>query len=232
MSNIKIDLIPLFKKLEKESYCIIKLPDNFPSYDVGSDLDFFCYNIEKVSRIILGCLQSDISDDLSVIITNMGKQIYIDIMDKRDIHFRFDLYGSLPSYQNVSIKDAFFSSVIEGSNKVEKSKCIVKIPKLIDESILRYIEYQEWFSERPDKIKHINYLEEKFQNSELELNKVLDKLHYYISIPRIKEDEKINASSSIQYMQYLYGNFKKIIKYIQLNGLERTIYKIKDRLSR
>ena len=231
MSNIRINLIPLFKKLEKESYCVIKLPENFPNYDVGSDLDFFCYNVEKIAKIILGYLQSNISADLTIVISNIGKQIYIDIMDKRNIHFRFDLYGSLPTYRKVSIKGAFFSSVIEGSKEVNKSNCIVKVPKLIDESILRYIEYQEWFSERPDKIKHVNYLEEKINNSELELNGALDKLHYYISVPRVKDDdEKRNTSNSVQYMQYLFGIFKKVVKYIQLHGIKKTIYKIKDSL--
>lgn len=223
MSDIKIDLKPLFKKLEKKVYCIIKLPNEFPDYKIGSDLDIFCYDIEDVSRIILGYLQNYISNELKIKFSNMGNQIYIDILDNDRIHFRFDLYGALPTYKNILIKEAFFSSVIENSESIEKSGCSVKVPCEIDENILRYIEYQEWYSERPDKIKHIEYLESKIKSSEININILLDKLHYYIELPKIEDNRQVSSNSFLRYISYLSGIIKKLFKAIKEKGIGETI---------
>ena len=222
MSNIKIDLKPLFEKLETKSYSVIKLPSEFPDYKIGSDLDIFCYDVEDISRVVLAYLQENISKELSVNITNKGTQIYIDVMYKDKIHFRFDLYGTLPTYANILIKEAFFSSVIENSQMIEKNGCKVKVPSQIDESILRYIEYQEWYGQRPDKIKHIEYLETKIKNSEIDINKLLDKLHYYTELPRAEEDRQVSSSGVIRYFSYLLDLVKKVFRVIREKGLKET----------
>ena len=72
MSNIKIDLKPLFEKLEIKSYSVIKLPSEYPDYKVGSDLDIFCYDVEDMSRVVLAYFQESINKKLSVKITNRG----------------------------------------------------------------------------------------------------------------------------------------------------------------
>lgn len=218
MSNIKIDLKQLFKKLEDKQYCVIKLPNDFPEYKIGSDIDMFCYDIEDISRIIIGYL----AKDLTIKVTNNTTQIYIDIMDKDKIHFRFDLYGSLPTYENILIKEAFFSSVIENSQILEQNFCIVKVPSQIDESILRYIEYQEWYRQRPDKIKHIEYLEEKIKSSEININNLLDKLHYYTELPKIEENRQVSSSGVVRYFSYLLDLVKKVFRVIREKGLKET----------
>jgi len=232
MSDIKINLKPLFEKLETKLYSVIKLPSEFPGYKIGSDLDIFCYDIENISREILGYLQQIISKELSVNITNRGIQIYIDVMDKNIIHFRFDLYGILPTYKNILIKDAFFSSVIENSQTIEQNGCKVKVPSQIDESVLRYIEYQEWYGQRPDKIKHIEYLEEKIKNSEIDINKLLDKLHYYTKLPQVKENRQVSSSGIVRYFSYLFYIVKKVLRLIKEKGLKETLIVIMRKIKR
>ena len=230
MPDIKIDLKPLFKKLEDKQYCIIKLPDEFPQYKAGSDLDIFCYDVEDISRIIIGYLQKLISNKLTVKIVNNGKQIYIDVIDNEEIHFRFDLYGALPTYENILIKKAFFSSVIENSSTIERAGVKVKVPSEIDEGILRYIEYQECYEQRPDKIKHIEYLEEKIKIKKVNTSELLDKLHYYTRLPKVEENRQVSSSVTIRYIEYLFENIKKVIKYIKKNGFKNTVVKVKSRL--
>lgn len=222
MSNIKIDLKPLFEKLVDKQYCVIKLPAEFPEYKVGSDLDMFCYNIEDISRIILGYLQNIISNELTIKIVNNGTQIYIDLMDNSKIHFRFDLYGKLPIYENILIKEAFFSSVIANNEIIELKECKVKVPSLIDESILRYIEYQEWYGQRPDKIKHIEYLEDKIKENNLDINQLLDKLHYYTELPKVEDNRQISSNSFLRYFNYLFSMFKKLIQVLREKGFKET----------
>ena len=234
MSDIKVDrfldLSKIFQKLEGKSYCFIKLPDVFPSYDIGSDLDIFCYDIQDISKIILSNIQGFITSDLKIQITDNNTQIHIDIIHNNKIHFRFDLYGALPFYKNVKIKEAFFSSVIENNSLVSKDSSKIKVPGLIDESILRYIEYQEWYAQRPDKIKHIRYLEDKIEQNEIDVNKMLDKLHYYVSIPNAEGDRQVSSSGSIRYVKYQYENLKKVVKYMRKNGFKSTFIKIKNKV--
>ena len=144
-------------------------------------------------------------------------------MDKENIHFRFDLYGTLPTYKNILIKEAFFSSVIENSHIVEQNESKVKVPSQIDENILRYIEYQEWYGQRPDKIKHIEYLEEKIKNSEMDINSLLDKLHYYIELPQVEENRQVSSSGAVRYFNYLFDLLKKVLRVIKEKGLRKTL---------
>jgi hypothetical protein len=129
MSNIKVDLKPLFEKLETKSYSVIKLPSEFPDYKIGSDLDIFCYDVED----------------------------------------------------------------------------------------------QEWYGQRPDKIKHIEYLEEKIKSSEININNLLDKLHYYTELPKIEENRQVSSSGVVRYFSYLLDLVKKVFRVIKEKGLKETL---------
>jgi hypothetical protein len=230
MSTKQINLLEIFHKLEHENYCIIKLPNNFPDYDIGSDLDIFCYDVDNIAKLILSNVQKYITSNKEVKITKNHNQIYIDIVENKIIHFRFDLYGKLPYYNNINIKKAFFSSVIENTKNIDIKNITIKVPSDMDEAILRYIEYQEWYAQRPDKIKHIKYLEERIKSNDIDIGKMLDKLHYYTSLPNIEENKHVSSNESMKYMQYLFENLKKIVKYLKVNGLKDTIIKVKEKL--
>jgi len=235
MSHIQknfIDLQEIFYHLEEEKkvYAIIKLPYNFPAYDVGSDLDIFCYDIYEISSLIVAQLQKKIDSSLTIKVTDNKQQLYIDILDKHTIHFRFDLYGALPSYKNVNIKEAFFSSVLENARIVQRGEVYVHVPSLIDEAILRYIEYHEWYVQRPDKIKHIHYLEQKIEENALDTDLLFDKLHYYIALPSVAQREEKSHNIVIKYALYFKEMVQKVLLHVRKNGLEETLHKIKGRV--
>ena len=234
MSSVKIekilDLKEIFKKLEIKSYAIIKLPENFPNYDIGSDLDIFCYDVQDISKTILTNVQKYISKDINIEITDKTTQVYIDVIKDNKIHFRFDLYGALPIYKNIAIKEAFFSSIIENAKDKKIDEVTIKIPCDIDENILRYIEYQEWYAERPDKIKHIEYIEKQIELKNIDLDQIFTKLHYYIRLPNNYEKRQVTSSVFIRYIQYLYHKIGKVFIYIKNNGIKKTALKIKDKI--
>ena len=234
MQNLKIDKIidlsVIFKQLENKYYCIIKLPESYHNYKIGSDLDIFCYNIHDIANIILCYLQKFITSELKIKIINNKIQILLDVIYNGKLYFRFNLYGALPHYMNIKIKEAFFSSVIENSKKVNIKNVKIKVPSDIDDVILRYIEYHEWYAEIPDKINHIKYIEAKIESKKIDLNNILDKLHYYTSIPEIKENSLCSSHSSISHIQNLYGLLKKILKYLQTYGLIKTLHLVKWKL--
>jgi len=178
-----LDLDEFFQEFNHHTYCIIKTNDDLPSYKKGSDLDIFCYDIDQMATIILNVGNQYINQGLEIVISNMKGQRYIDFIHINTdvIEFRFDLYSALPSYKNILIKPAFFENVLENKIQIDiHDKSSIYVPAPIDDKILRYIEYQEWYGQRPDKIKHINYI---LESNESTINNFLEKLHHYTSLP-------------------------------------------------
>lgn len=234
MSSVEIkniiSLKEIFDSMEYKLYCIIKLPDNFPDYGIGTDLDIFCYDIQDISEHILSHLHQYITNVITIQIHDHKKQIYIDVIENEKIHFRFDLYAELPAYKNIQIKDAFFSSVIENSSIKNIGGLKIKVPCEIDEAILRYIEYHEWYSQRPDKIKHIEYVMDKIENKKIDLNKILGKLHYYTELPRVKESRQVSKYGFIRYLKYLINAYKTAQKMMREKGINATFTAIKNKV--
>jgi hypothetical protein len=229
MSISKINLTEIFKSLENKYYTIIKLPEIFPLYKTGSDLDIFCFDVDDFAKNILAILQKNIDDNLHIETNRMDGQMYIDLIEHDKIHFRFDLYDKLPKYNNVNIKKGFFSSVIESSIVKELYDIKVKIPSKVDEVILRYIEYHEWFVQRPDKIKHIHYIEDQIRNNGVEVNNFFDKLHFYIDLPKLSENRKVSKFESLRYLKYLFSLFKKVFFMVKNRGFISTIKTVKSK---
>lgn len=219
MSDFKIDFVRIFNALKFEDWCIVKINDAFPKIIIGSDIDIFCFDIDKVSSIILGILQEEISENLEIKIIQRKDQLYIDILNKKNILYRFDLYGKLPKYKNILIKPCYFSTVIENKILVENKNLKYYVPCELDECILRYIEYHEWFSERPDKLKHIDYILEKLKNTNINRAQVLNKLHYYIELPRVSDNAVKNSKNSVIHkLKYYLNKIKR--KHSEIGSLK------------
>lgn len=209
-----INLSNVFSNLEDKDYVIVKLPDIFPDYRIGSDIDIFCYNIKDVSQTILSNVRHLVSKDITIDIEDKATQIYIDIMINNKIHFRFDIYNALPIYKNISVKESFFTSILEGSESITIKGVNIKVPSEVDEGILRYIEYHEWYALRPDKIKHIEYIKDKLK---IDIDKVLDKLHFYTSIPVNYPANSSQEKNSKHFLKdtKFYFNIRRFVKKIK-----------------
>lgn len=182
-----LELKDFFFAIKDEIYCVIKPDKKLPKYSKGSDIDIFCYDSNVLAMKILAIGNKYIIEGFEIFISKNNDQIYIDFKHKKDnkIELRFDIYNSLPAYENVLIKPAFFENILENriiSNLTDDFSIFV--PSILDDNILRYIEYQEWYGRRPDKIKHIDYILEN--NSTFEIKKFLQKLHHYTELPKVE----------------------------------------------
>ena len=226
----ELDLLNIFKLLNEQSYCLIKMPPEFPSFNIGSDLDIFCYDIREVSRIILGELNKLLDDDkYHIDIVDKNEQVHIDFKCEDQIIVRFDLYASLPKYKNIIIKPSYFVHVLENVKIVDISNVQVKTPSNIDDSIIRYMEYQEFYAQRPDKIKHIEYIENHLAKNEFKLDELFEKLHYFTSLPSISEERKVSSNYIIRYVT---TNGRKAYRYTKLYGLSATFKKVFGKIKR
>jgi len=212
MNNIFI--IKVFESLQDEVYCIIKLSGEFPDFIPGSDIDIFCFNINRVKNKILAILNKYIDNKYYVKVTNKpnDEHFYIDIIYDKKIYLRYDIWGKLPEYNNINVKSALFESIVEHREVKQvvnqERKFEIYIPAAIDEMIIRYIEYHEWYAMRPDKLKHIDYINNQLGQF-FSRKKFFDKVHYYTGLPELSNKSDAQGFS----MRTKFINYFKLINF-------------------
>lgn len=232
----EINLADFFEVVQDENYCIVKRGD-IEKYKSGADFDIFCFDIQSFSKKIIAISQDYIKNDYELKINDSREtHWHIDLLQDKKIVIRFDLYAAMPSYKNINVKDGLFSSIVE--NRVEEEIVLdeenikVYYPSLVDEIIIKYLEYIENYQLRPEKVKHLDYILEKLEEDS-DNKKFLDKLHFYTSFSKNIETRKISIYEKfIGYLQYLFINIKILLNNLENNGVKDTILKIKKRLSK
>jgi hypothetical protein len=193
----QLDLSSVFAALEGCVYCVIKPDADLPDYRDGGDVDLFCLEPDLVARAVIGALRPQLGGAGSFKVERQGTHSHLDVLTADGaLIFRFDLYGALPPYRNVLLKSGLFDAVLEGRRPAEvgadSRKCVIQVPADIDDMLLRYVEYQEWYAQRPDKIKHIDHL---MSGDEELRQQMLAKLHYYTALPRPATQQQASVSS-------------------------------------
>lgn len=149
MYSNKIDLLKIFTELPFE-YCIIRIPEYFPNYYEHSDIDVLC----KDSKVIADYLQPKFKHTRVFPID--GKWHVDVLLPNGKLDLKFDLMDNFNCYKNVGgVKPEFVAYILE--NKIYKNKIVV--PNDDCEFALRYLEYIEHKTTRPEKIKHLNYIQ-------------------------------------------------------------------------
>ena len=226
------NVLEIFNSFEDESYCLIKRSDIFPKYIVGSDFDIFCYDAISVSEKIVSCFNEYISENITIRLITNDKKIVVDILDGDAIHLRFDLYRELPGFNHVNIRESFFVNVIENHQILKFNNQKIIVPSHIDESIIRYIEYHEWFDSRPDKIKHVHMIEEFINDKKINRKTFFNKIHYYLKFPIQLDSRRVSQNSLIRKLSRLFKKFKRVLKTMRTEGILSTCKTIIKRLKR
>jgi hypothetical protein len=184
-----LDLDEFFYAARDQIYAIIKLGD-FPNYYKGSDIDVFCYNKNDFAQIILGVGNKYLNRGFEIkVVEKTTTQTYLDFYLEGSIDLRFDLYQSFPDYKKIKIKEHYLLSVVENAVSISRefrgNRYSIYVPSDVDELLLRYIEYIEWYELRPDKIKHLEFIINSIDKVPERIG-FLDKLHLYTEIPCTK----------------------------------------------
>ena len=202
----KLNLDEFLLSVSDQIYCIIKLSKDFPNYIQGNDIDIFCYNLPEFAAKILEVGQKYVENGFEIKFNNRKQYDHsaIDFYLNDKLEFRFDLHQELPTYERLRINPGLFSSVIENAISLErqykKQKYNIYVPCEIDDMLLRYLEYIEWYRVRPDKLKHLDYIINNLKDDS-ERIKLLDKLHYYTEIPEI--DYKAERNPRLSALEVL-----------------------------
>lgn len=224
----RIKLSKIFENLNHTEYVIIKYPENLDKYDRGSDLDILCRNLNEATELIIKGVTKQISETEKIKVTNIHGHRHIDVTRNNKIEIRFDLCSKLPLYNEVKLKESYFEAIIERRifYTPNNSDHSFYVPSLIDESIMRYIEYNEYFSKRPDKIKHIDYILNNL--SDKNKKEMLNRLHYFLAFqPPVVENKRLRLISRIKENFLL---IKKVFSYFKLYGFNDTVRKVIKKL--
>ncbi len=182
----KLDLDRFFYQVRDQVYVIVKLVD-FPNYYKGSDIDIFCYDKNDFAKRILAIGNGYLKQGFEICVADKEQShTYVDFRLDGELEFRFDLYQALPRYERIRLKEHYIYSVIENARVLSRERDGVEypiyVPSAVDDLLLRYVEYIEWYELRPDKLKHLDYILDAVASDSTRIG-FLDKLHLYTELP-------------------------------------------------
>ena len=186
--SARVDLPRCLNGLEGEVWCIIKLPEAFPQIRRGGDLDIFCYDLKQVAnRLLVLVVEQAQTTRLKTRVSRCNdKHWHLDLLEGEDIECRFDLYGALPTYRRLNIKPALFETIIEGAvcvKSLDKPAWQYYVPAPVDDALIRYLEYCEYYWSGPDKLHHLDHIENLVQKNEDLRVSLFEKIHRYTAFP-------------------------------------------------
>jgi hypothetical protein len=222
----KININCIFEDLYKFDYVLVKVPFDPLNYTFGSDFDIFCLDCSVISdSIIKTLLGLDCVVDIKVV--NYGSRWHVDIYEAGSLNVRFDICSDFPIFKNISLKPYFFYELLNHDDAIFGGVAF-KVPTKINEAIIRYVEYNEYFSENPDKIKHIDWI---VSNLDEKLRLVFfDRLHYFLSFPLPMSPSVSHWSRYIGTFKYIYYLVHRAIEFSNHYGMALTLRKIRERL--
>jgi len=210
-------LFEVFKKIHIIEYALIKLDPIFPYLTAGSDIDLLVKDPDQATQLLLDSLNNFVKDDAyEIYIQSIRREhIQIDLLKDNAIIIRFDIHSKLPEYKYLAIKDSLFERILSESKEKEIKNIHIKVPSLNHELMIRYFEYIEYYSIRPDKIKHINYITESLVDKE----HFFSQIHFYTKFDT-NRSEVLNTKQST-FINYQLIRINKAFKRYGLLGTIR-----------
>ena len=139
--------------------------------------NILCRDVSLLAHKAAEFLVSISTEDHTIGIKKLYNRVHIDFYLKGTLILRFDIFNSLGIWRNTILKNSYSDVVIESSRIIIHDSYTFKAPTLLDEAVIRYIEYHEYFGERPDKIKHINFIAELFAGNDSMTQAFFNRLH-------------------------------------------------------
>jgi hypothetical protein len=176
------------ESLSSQRYVVVKQSGPIQCPPVGGDIDLFCESAIDCAQSLLSLTRRALESGFEIDVDCLAdsSQIHVDFLNAGSIQFRFDCYGRLPPFKRVKMKDEYFAQVLSDRVfvQMELAARTVAVPVQCaeDESILRYLEYHEYFPSRPDKLKHLNWVIES-AGDEASRVRFLKRLHWFTELP-------------------------------------------------
>jgi hypothetical protein len=153
----------IFKSIENNIiYCIVRWDKDKSPFDIEGDIDIFCNDIEIFTSKILQVANKYVEKNLIYVnVTTVveAEQYHMDFFDlSNNMLFRLDIYQKPPQYKKFIMSDKYFYYTLASrvARKIEEISLYFTSP--IDEYMVRLLEYFDKIEERPEKIKHLEFI--------------------------------------------------------------------------
>lgn len=212
MAEIGFDLARYLGAIRDCEYAIVKLPPHFPALATGEDLDLVAVEKERVVAALIAAARQDVEAGFVARVSYGPDRsfIHLDLVKDEDLHLRFDVASRLSSFGTYRVRSTYTDRIVEGATRsdvvIGGTTVPVRVAGEIDELVVRYLEYHELFSSRPDKVKHLDYVLRAVE-SEPERRSFFARLHENIVLPR---DEPVVASRSL--LRRAAGRARRVLR--------------------
>jgi FkbM family methyltransferase len=146
-----------------DGYVILKLSDRFPAYDDYSDIDVLCRNPRSFIEHVLKIGQSYAPQGIRAELHQGTRSVHVDFYapGASRLNFRFDVFSDLV-YDNVSVRQGFAEAVLNSARLINAGNVPVYVPAVGFDLAVRFLEYLEHRQNRPDKVKHWEYVKKNY----------------------------------------------------------------------
>ena len=160
-----------------EDYVVIRADDAFPEDFLGKDVDILTgdlaaclQNIKNIQfdRRVFKIRVKDVEYNASygfaefyVRAPLQGKHYQVEVMRGSRLVVKYDLHQELP-YRKFVIKDGYYRKVLCNKVLTRRGSLDFYVPGAEEDPVLRYMEYYEKKNLRPDKIKHLRYIQRQY----------------------------------------------------------------------
>jgi len=152
----KINLLEILQAID--DYVLIKKDEAFPRYAPGTDLDLAVFDREIVIKAIYDYYNRQLRNSVELKITDVENHCHVDFFVNGELDMRIDLIDNFNFFKKFAVKPSFLVKLFKDRKIFYHSQRPVYVPSDVDDLTLRYFEYLEWFEQRPDKIKHLDYI--------------------------------------------------------------------------
>jgi hypothetical protein len=217
-SLVSIDLEALFSKLNPCYYVIIRGSDKLQHRLItGSDIDIFTIEKHKLLHAISNYIINKYPN-LTIEVVNLVGQVHLDVIDKQKLLLRFDIYTEIPKFKKIILMSSLFEWIISRCHYTKFGSSEIPIPNPVDNCLMRIIELNEYYFDRPDKIKHLHYIENNFDRSQLE--EALDLLYYFTKFPKVENIKPTFVKKSLASISKIVDLNKKLYKSFRKRNLK------------
>lgn len=136
--------------LPEDPYVIIRMNQDFPSYEHRSDVDIVCKPTQKMAKRIKerhgGKLREHFPEG----------HHHLDYHNDKGLDFKFDLIETFAQFKKVKISLKFVEALLSNFVFTKRGGHLWRIPTQNYETVVRYIEWLEY----PKKQKHKKYFDQ------------------------------------------------------------------------
>lgn len=151
-----INILTLISKLD--NYVILRASDVFPDIPEGGDVDILVDDRDFAEeKLVQQFLQIKLKNTTCSVVRH-AHHTHLDIISDGSFVCRLDLIDSFSFLKKIHVKQSFAPRILANKTNQLHAGYTVYFPSKLDDLLIRYIEYLEYYHEIPTKEKHLFYL--------------------------------------------------------------------------